>query len=62
MAKNFHGAYNSVNRKRQRDIDLDLRNLSGANIRDIDMDEYDEFDDYEPLSTQTRFPLHNDDY
>lgn len=62
MAKNFNGAYKGVNRQRRRDIDTDLRNLSGANVRDIDMDDYDELDDYEPMSYETKFPLHTDDY
>lgn len=61
MAKNFKSAYNGVSRKR-RDIDLDLRNLSGANIRDIDLNEYDEYEDFEPSTLiQSRFPLHDED-
>lgn len=59
MAKNFN-AYTGVNRKR-RNIDRDLRNLSGANVRDIDFDDFGEVDDWEPFEVQSRFPLHSDD-
>lgn len=63
MAKNFKSTYNGINRKsRNRDVDLDLRILSGSNVRDINMDEYDELEDYEPIvHGSTRFQLHEDD-